>query len=133
MWSVVPSANPGTTDNHLYGVKAVGPEDVWAMGQQVGASGPDQALIEHWDGRQWSVVPSAGHGTASAMLFSITTGDGGVWAVGQTAWSTAPIPVAARAATCWRASRRSATPFGRSVSTTPAATGLTLAQRHQEP
>ena len=43
-WSVVPSANPGTTDNHLYGVKAVGPEDVWAVGQQVGASGPDHAL-----------------------------------------------------------------------------------------
>lgn len=83
-WSVVPSANPGTTDNHLYGVKAVGPEDVWAVGQQLGATGPDQALIEHWDGRQWSVVPSAGHGTASAMLFSVTTGDGGVWAVGQT-------------------------------------------------
>lgn len=57
---------------------------MWAVGQQLGATGPDQALIEHWDGRRWSVVPSGGHGTASAMLFSVTTGDGGVWAVGQT-------------------------------------------------
>ena len=83
-WSVVPSADPGSTGNHLYGVTAVAPDDVWAVGQQLGASGPDQALIEHWDGHRWSVVPSPRHGSASGMLFSVAAGEAGIWAVGQT-------------------------------------------------
>jgi hypothetical protein len=83
-WSVVPSPDPGSTGNHLYGVTAVGPNDVWAVGERLGSTGPDQALVEHWNGRRWSVVPSAGHGTASGMLFSVAAGDGSVWAVGET-------------------------------------------------
>src|SRR5262249_29515838 len=35
-WSVIPSPNPGATGNHLYGVDAVSPTDVWAVGQQLG-------------------------------------------------------------------------------------------------
>ncbi|HKF78935.1 MAG TPA: alkaline phosphatase family protein [Candidatus Dormibacteraeota bacterium] len=83
-WSVVPSPDPGTTGNHLYGVKAIGPDDVWAVGQQLGETGPDQTLIEHWDGHAWSVVPSPAQGTASGMLFSVAAGDGGVFAAGET-------------------------------------------------
>src|SRR5262249_36620895 len=67
-WSVVPSPSPGATGSHLYAVAAIGPRDVWAVGQQLGHSDPDQALIEHWDGSRWSVVPSPAHGGASAAL-----------------------------------------------------------------
>jgi hypothetical protein len=88
-WSVVPSPDPGSTGNHLYGVKAVGPDDVWAVGQQLGSAWPDRSLVEHWNGTSWSVVPSAGNGSASGMLFSVTSGDGGVWAVGETDDQTA--------------------------------------------
>jgi len=83
-WSVVPSQNPGSTGNHLYGVMAVAPDDVWAVGQQLGDTGPDHSLVEHWNGTAWSVVPSAGNGSASGMLFSVTAGDAGVLAVGET-------------------------------------------------
>jgi len=110
-WSVIPSPNPGSTGNHLYGVKAIGPDDVWAVGQQLGASSPDEALIEHWDGSGWSVVPSPTHGSASAMLFSVVGSARGVWAVGETddaiqgsrplverfkngAWTTVDLPQA---------------------------------------
>jgi hypothetical protein len=82
-WSAVPSPDPGSVGNHLYGVRAIEPDDVWAVGQQVGATGPERTLVEHWDGRRWSVVPSAGNGAASGMLFSVTSGDGGVWAAGE--------------------------------------------------
>jgi Phosphoesterase family len=88
-WSVVPSANPGSTGNHLYGVRAVGPDDVWAVGQQLGTTNPDHTLVEHWNGSKWSVVPSAGSGSASGMLFGVTVGDAGVWAVGETDDQTA--------------------------------------------
>lgn len=79
---MVPSANPGSLGDHLYGVEAVAPDDVWAVGQQVGATAPEQELIEHWDGSAWSVVPSAGHGTASGMLFGVAAAGDTVWAVG---------------------------------------------------
>ena len=84
-WSVVPSPNPGRSGNNLYAVSAVEADDVWAVGQQNGASGPDQALIEHWDGTRWSVVPSPTHGGASAALYGVAgRDDGRVVAVGQT-------------------------------------------------
>jgi hypothetical protein len=55
-WTVVPTPDPGSTGNHLYAVDAVGPDDVWAAGQQLGGQVPDQGLVEHWDGHSWSVV-----------------------------------------------------------------------------
>ena len=59
-WSVVPTSDPGSSGNHLYAVDAVSPDNVWAVGQQLGGEAPDQGLVEHWDGQQWSVVPTAG-------------------------------------------------------------------------
>jgi hypothetical protein len=110
-WSVVPSPNPGGSGNHLYAVSAVAADDVWAVGQRLGAADPDQALIEHWDGEQWSVVSSPAHGSASASLYGVAGDPGGVWAVGETddpvrgarplverfqdgAWRTVALPAA---------------------------------------
>src|SRR5262249_59072871 len=70
-WSVVPAANPGSTGNSFYGVLAQHDGAVWAVGQQNVANGPDQPLIEAWDGIEWNVVPSPSHGTKSGALFSI--------------------------------------------------------------
>ena len=83
-WSVVPAANPGSTGNSFYGVLAKGPGKAWAVGQQNGSDGPDQPLIEAWDGKQWTVVPSPRHGTKSGALFSIARSNDGLVAVGQT-------------------------------------------------
>lgn len=83
-WSVVPSPNPGSAGNHLYGVSAAGPDDVWAVGQQLSGAWPDQALVEHWDGTRWSVVPSPTHGGASSVLFGVAAGPGGPVVAGET-------------------------------------------------
>jgi hypothetical protein len=110
-WSVVPSPNPGATGNHLYGVDALSPTDVWAVGQQLGRTAPDQALIEHWDGMTWSVVPSPAHGSASVLLDGVTVQGNEAWAVGESddpvqgalplveeflggAWTTVKLPAA---------------------------------------
>ena len=108
-WTAVPTPDPGTSGNHLYGVAALGPDDVWAVGQQNSAAAPDQGLIEHWDGMSWSVVPSPTQQTASALLDSVAGSGGQVWAVGEAddpmngasplveqfqngAWSTVALP-----------------------------------------
>lgn len=77
-WKVVPSPNVGTTDNFLYGITAISPADVWAVGTSTNAT-----LTEHWNGTQWSVIPSPSKGSYYPSLVSVTavsTTD--VWAVG---------------------------------------------------
>jgi len=83
-WTEVPSPNSGRGGNYLFGVTALSPDDVWA----VGASGDvDHAngvpLIEHWDGRNWTVVPSAEPGTKGQQFFAAAgASPDDVWAVG---------------------------------------------------
>jgi hypothetical protein len=83
-WRVVPSPDPGSTGDNLYGVSAVSPGDVWAVGEQSGAVAPDHGLIEHWNGHRWSVVRSPRAGSASVLLDSVSATAHGAWAVGET-------------------------------------------------
>lgn len=58
-WSAVASPNNGTLTNALEGVTALSSNDVWAVG--LAAQPPlgfNQTLIEHWDGKTWSIVAS---------------------------------------------------------------------------
>jgi hypothetical protein len=110
-WTVVPTPDPGPSGNHLYGVDAVSPDNVWAAGQQLGEF-PDNGLVEHWDGHSWSVVPMPAATTASVMLDGIAaTADGQVWVAGEAdspaggrpliesytggTWQTASLPASA--------------------------------------
>ncbi|MEZ0094771.1 alkaline phosphatase family protein [Streptacidiphilus sp. EB129] len=81
-WCVVPSPNPGSSGDHLWGVAADGADDVWAVGQRNGPTG-DQPLVEHFDGRAWSVVDVPSGGTEGALLQGVAVSGGQVWAVGQ--------------------------------------------------
>src|SRR5205085_7419484 len=76
--------------NELHGVAGVSASDVWAVGfthkgyrQDVAIPTAMQTLIEHWDGREWKVVPSPNVGDRNNRLLgvaAISTND--VWAVG---------------------------------------------------
>lgn len=59
--------------------------NVWAVGQQLGAAAPDQALVEHWDGSSWSVVPVPADGSSNLVLDAVTTTPDGsqVWVAGE--------------------------------------------------
>src|SRR5579884_2348546 len=77
-WSVVKSPSVGNGENSLYGITAISPNNVWAVGTTGSAT-----LTEHWNGTQWSVVKSPSIGNFYPILFSVTavsTND--VWAVG---------------------------------------------------
>ena len=82
-WSVVRTPNPGSAGNHLYAVDAVSADDVWAVGQQLGAQAPDQGLVEHWNGHRWSVVSLPASHSASVLLDGLTVSHGQVWVVGE--------------------------------------------------
>ncbi|MBV9094914.1 MAG: hypothetical protein JO132_13750 [Streptosporangiaceae bacterium] len=112
-WSVLPIPDPGSSGNHLYAVDAVSPDNVWAAGQQLGVTSPDNGLVEHWDGHSWSVVAMPPSATASVMLDAVTvTPTGQVWVAGEAdspagggrpliesyaggTWQTASLPAAA--------------------------------------
>lgn len=83
-WHVVPVQDPGNAGDHLYAVDAVAPDNVWAAGQRLSSNGlPDQGLIEHWDGKRWSVADVAADGSANVMLDGVTVSGGRVFAVGE--------------------------------------------------
>ncbi|HMD92891.1 MAG TPA: alkaline phosphatase family protein, partial [Trebonia sp.] len=82
-WSVVRTPDPGSTGNHLYAVDAVNRDDIWAVGQQLGAQAPDQGLAEHWNGHRWSVVPLPASVSASVLLDAVTVSRGQVWVAGE--------------------------------------------------
>jgi len=89
-WQLVTNPGPG----NLYGVVAVSANDVWAVGRQGGNYDNRYqryvytTLILHWNGSQWSVVPSPNPDLIGSYLNSvaaISTND--VWAVGYTGFT----------------------------------------------
>ena len=61
-WSVVPSPNVGSNDsqaNHLMGLTANSPDDIWAFGSFISLDGlRTMTLVLHWDGTSWTIVSS---------------------------------------------------------------------------
>ncbi|MGZ4129235.1 MAG: hypothetical protein ACXVPR_00215 [Actinomycetota bacterium] len=77
-WTVTTSP----TDGRLYDVRALAPDDVWAVGS---TGDPDfveeKALAMHWDGTAWTEasVPAGG---GRSGLYAIAGSDGDLWAAG---------------------------------------------------
>jgi hypothetical protein len=86
-WREAPSANAAGPVNLLTDVNFASAGDGWAVGSQYSlAEGEYRPLIEHWDGREWTLVrPVAGGGT-NERLRAVTTVPGTLeaWAVGST-------------------------------------------------
>lgn len=83
-WSIVPSSNPGASFSFLRGVVTVSATSAWAVGNYINQQGASQTLTEHWNGTQWSVVPSA-NPASDNYLFGVTAvpGSSQLWAVGE--------------------------------------------------
>ncbi len=74
--------------DELVAMSAVATDDIWAAGvrfvTQHTNDEPTQALFEHWDGRQWTIVPSPDVGSDGAWLSAIDmTSPTDGWAVGR--------------------------------------------------
>lgn len=83
-WSIVPTPNAPMDWNRLYGVAATSTNDVWAVGtSQDVAYVPLRTLIQHWDGTEWSIVPSPSPGTVFNELRAVAAVSANdAWAVG---------------------------------------------------
>ncbi|HLJ32777.1 MAG TPA: hypothetical protein VKU38_03955 [Ktedonobacteraceae bacterium] len=85
-WSIVASPNPGEYGNILGGMAAISANNIWAVGQANYTNQRIQTLVEHWDGKQWSVVPSPTEGKYHDFLFSMTAiSANNIWAAGWSA------------------------------------------------
>jgi hypothetical protein len=82
-WQVVAIPEPGPNGNQLYAVQAVGPNNVYAVGQSAGLHFPSDALIEHWNGHVWSVLPSPSDGSATALPLGLSATRSSLTVVGQ--------------------------------------------------
>jgi hypothetical protein len=91
-WRVSAVATNGP-DNAFNGVDAVNPDDVWAVGgTNTFTSGLQNTLIEHWDGRRWTItkspnatdVPSFGVTNFNVLNAVDAISSNDVWAVGYT-------------------------------------------------
>ncbi len=81
-WGIVASPDVVSMDV-LYGIAAISPQDVWAVGRYVNTQ--NQALIEHWNGKRWSIVASPDPALTGSYLLGIKAlSSTDVWAVGAT-------------------------------------------------
>ncbi len=84
-WSPVLTPSPDLAPqiyDSLSGVAAAASNDVWAVGQYRTDYQHSVALIEHWNGMSWSVVPSPSIGTTSYLTSVTATSPTNVWAAG---------------------------------------------------
>jgi hypothetical protein len=83
-WTEVPSQNEGGGPNELYAVTMISPGDIWAVGAYMGG-GRYVTLTEHWNGAQWSIVPSPNHNPSYNNFLRGVAGaaSNDVWAVGD--------------------------------------------------
>jgi hypothetical protein len=84
-WSLTVLPEPaGLAADSLLGIWCPGPPRCWAVGiaeRRLGAARL-QPLAEHWNGRNWSVVPAPASGSFSDLLAVFCRRDTNCWAVG---------------------------------------------------
>lgn len=82
-WNIIPSPNTEAHDNILRSVSASASNDVWAVGYYGDDDNMNQTLTMHWDGSQWSIVPSPSTTSPANFLWEVASvGENDVWAVG---------------------------------------------------
>ena len=84
LWSQIESPSLGSNAAGLDDVVAISANDIWAVGAYGMADGKQSfALLEHWDGTQWTIFPSPNPGSRVNGLDGVSAvSPDDVWAVG---------------------------------------------------
>lgn len=81
-WTIVPNPVADRAGAVLQAIDVRSATDVWAVGRQNDAGIDNVPLVEHFDGKAWSVMP-APSGNPPASLYGVSaTAANDVWAVG---------------------------------------------------
>jgi hypothetical protein len=79
-------------NNALNGVAALASNDVYAVGYQTGPLEAVQTLVEHWNGANWSVMPSPNANSTGNVLSGVSAGNpADIWAVGNQVAPNVPV------------------------------------------
>ena len=104
-WSIVTSPNVPGRSNALEAITVISANDIWAVGSSTDSNFNDFTLTMHWNGSNWSIVPSPIRN--DDILFAVdAVASNDVWAVGRsfqeaqtltihwngTNWSIVPSP-----------------------------------------
>jgi hypothetical protein len=83
-WAIQPVQVPAG-GGQFTGVAALSPSNAWAVGQTGESSEGtgQQTLIEHWNGKAWTRVPTPSLGTASTLRGITAVSASNAWAVGS--------------------------------------------------
>ena len=83
-WTIVPVPEKNY-NSVLYSVKAIAPNDVWAVGEASHGIDPViGTLVEHWDGNQWTTIPSPNPvDYFNSLNDLVALGSNDIWAVGS--------------------------------------------------
>ncbi len=97
-WTTIPTPNPtwpGADFFSLDDVVALNAADAWAVGHAADfASLKSTTLIEHWDGTNWTIVPSpnpAGSNLPNQLFGVDAASSQDVWAVGTSGYPSRPL------------------------------------------
>jgi hypothetical protein len=88
-WVAISSPNSGALSSELWDVAGTSSNDVWAVGDyQLAVTGGSiwQTLIEHWNGANWSIIPSPNvpSSTGNNILEAVTALSAtNAWAAGE--------------------------------------------------
>ena len=83
-WNTIPSPSPDNSNASLEGVTALSSNDAWAVGFSSQDVDTATTLIMHWDGKQWTTVPSPSIPNGVNGLSAVTAVSANdAWAVGS--------------------------------------------------
>lgn len=84
-WTSVASPNIANRSHRLEDVEMIAADDVWAVGSSRDIGGLYRTLILHWNGSNWTIVPSPNLPGENSLTGVSGTSANDVWAVGG-AW-----------------------------------------------
>ncbi|MBF6614582.1 MAG: hypothetical protein IVW55_15830 [Chloroflexi bacterium] len=87
-WREAVSPSVGNASNHLYSMTALSPTDIWAVGASHQGTDLWRTLSLHWDGKEWSIVPTPSPGALNSLNAVSVVSSDEVWAVGDMTLNT---------------------------------------------
>jgi hypothetical protein len=95
-WKVQPSPNPGSYSDFLQSVTALSATDAWAVGYYSSSEANAFTLVEHWNGRTWTRVPSpnpTGPRWPALLTGVAAVSPSSIWAVGSYTIGAIPLGI----------------------------------------